>query len=440
MRHNSNIFILCALYFVPMYFASCQVDKKDYTSFVKDAAGYHVISDGDVNLDKQFSVWSDQLGNTPSDVDPCDPDGYNQVEGKSTLMQIFSPLMNMITYANVHQIVGTYESEYKGQPIILSGNMYVPKSKKCKGLIMACHYTYAALSESPSQGPTLSALLATKGYAVVDADLVGFGVTYQMVHPYLDKQATGRAIADFGRLARPFLEANGYTFETNDIFIFGYSQGGHGAVATQEFIESHPDYYKDMPLTKVFCGGGPYDPMVTYNVAKKTDVIGFPAVVPMFLQGTIYANDLNDKTLALPITEADFLSDEMLKDDRYKVWLNSKAYTMDQVNLMMKGIGCGKFSTILRSEAMDEDYPQNAILFQKLKENATTGFCPKTPMFIFHSKGDDVVTFENAQILQDSFRELGADESKIEYDFEDYGSHRTGLLKFHMKVLKMLGK
>ena len=34
------------------------------------------------------------------------------------------------------------------------------------------------------------------------------------------------------------------------------------------------------------------DPMVTYDVAKNTDVIGFPAVVPMFLQGTIYANDL----------------------------------------------------------------------------------------------------------------------------------------------------
>ena len=436
MSHKSYIFILCTLYFVPMYFSSCQVDKKDYTSFVKDAAGYHVISNGEVDLDNQYPIWADQLGNIPPDVDPCDPDGYNQVEGKSTFMQMFSPLMNMITYASVHQIVGTYQSEYKGQPIILSGNMYVPKSKKCKGLIMACHYTYAALCESPSQGPTLSALLATKGYAVVD--LVGFGVTYQMVHPYLDKLATGRAIADFGRLARPFLEANGYTFETDDIFIFGYSQGGHGAVAAQQFIESHPDYYTDLPLTKVFCGGGPYDPKVTYDVAKATDVIGFPAVVPMFLQGTIYANDLNDPTLAMPITEEDFLSDEMLKDDRYKTWLNSKAYTMDQVNLMMKNIGCDKFSTILRPEAMEESYPQNTILFQKLKENATTDFCPQTPMYIFHSKGDDVVTFENAEILQNRFRELGADESKIEYDFGDYGSHRSGLLKFHMKVLKML--
>lgn len=214
--------------------------------------------------------------------------------------------------------------------------------------------------------------------------------------------------------------------------------GGHAAVATQEFIESHADYLKDLPITRVLCGGGPYDPMVTYDVAKKTDVIGFPAVVPMFLQGTIYANDLNDKSLSMPITEADFLSEAMLKDDRYKVWLNSKAYTMDQVNLLMKGIGCGKFSTILRPEALEEDYPQNKILFQKLKENATTNFCPVSPMFIFHSKGDDVVTFENAEILQKRFRELGADESKIEYDFADYGTHRSGLLKFHMKVLKML--
>lgn len=435
MKRYTYLFSILA---IALAFASCQADKKDYTSFIKDAAGYHVISNGDIDLDKQYPVWADQLGKMPSDVDPCDPNGYNQVEGKSTFMQMFSPLMNMITYSTVHQIVGTYQSEYKGQSITLSGNMYVPKSKRCKGLIMACHYTYAALSESPSQGPTLSALLATKGYAVIDADYVGFGVTYQMVHPYLDKAATGRAVADFGRLARPFLEANGYTFETNDIYIFGYSQGGHAAVATQEFIESHADYLKDLPITRVLCGGGPYDPMVTYDVAKKTDVIGFPAVVPMFLQGTIYANDLNDKSLSMPITEADFLSEAMLKDDRYKVWLNSKAYTMDQVNLLMKGIGCGKFSTILRPEALEEDYPQNKILFQKLKENATTNFCPVSPMFIFHSKGDDVVTFENAEILQKRFRELGADESKIEYDFADYGTHRSGLLKFHMKVLKML--
>ncbi|MBR4459992.1 MAG: hypothetical protein IKS26_00635 [Paludibacteraceae bacterium] len=438
MKHYTHIILVCALCLVAVYFSSCQVDKKDYTSFVKDAAGYHVISDGDVDLDKQYSVWADQLGNEPSDVDPSDPDGYNQVEGKSTFMQMFSPLMNMATNVNVHQIVGTYQSEYKGKPIILSGNMYVPKSKKCKGLIIACHYTYAALCESPSQGPTLSSLLATKGYAVVDADYVGFGITYQMVHPYLDKQATGRAVADFGRLARPFLEANGYTFETDEVYLFGYSQGGHAAVATQEFIESHPEYMKDLPLTWVLCGGGPYDPMVTYDVAKKTDVIGFPAVVPMFLQGTIYANDLNDPSLAMPITEADFLSDEMLKEDRYKVWLNSKVYTMDQVNLLMKGVGCGKFSTILRPEAMEEDYPQNLVIFQKLKENATTDFCPITPMYIFHSKGDDVVTFENAEILQKRFRELGADESKIVYDFGDYGSHRSGLLKFHIKVLGML--
>ena len=72
---------------------SCQRDDKQYTSFMKDAAGYHVLSDGDVDLDKQFPVWADQLGSEPMEVDPCDPNGYNQVEGKSTFMQMFSPLL-----------------------------------------------------------------------------------------------------------------------------------------------------------------------------------------------------------------------------------------------------------------------------------------------------------------------------------------------------------
>ena len=60
---------------------------------MKDAAGYHVLSDADVDLDKQFPVWADQLGSEPMEVDPCDPNGYNQVEGKSTFMQMFSPLL-----------------------------------------------------------------------------------------------------------------------------------------------------------------------------------------------------------------------------------------------------------------------------------------------------------------------------------------------------------
>ncbi len=419
------------IFFLAVVLVSCQRDEVTFTSF----NGFTVTSESTINMDKQFPIWADQIGDVPDATDPSDPNGYNQVEGKSTFMQMFSPLINTITYSNVHQIAGTYTSEYKGKPIILSGKIYVPKSGKVKGLVLACHYTYAALSESPSQNPTLSALLATAGFAVVDADYVGFGVTYQMVHPYLDKVATARAVADLGVRARPFLEANGYKFETDDVYIFGYSQGGHAATCVQWFIESHPDYLAKLPLKKVFCGGGPYDPKVTYDVAKTADYIGFPSVVPMFLQGTIYAQDLDTA-----MTEADFLSDSLLVNNRYKQWLNSKAYTMDQVNILMKSVGCGKFSTILRPEALDNNYPKNITLFEALSKNATTDYAAKTPMYIFHSTKDDVVPIENAYALQRSFHERGADENQIEYDFADYGSHRSGLLKFHLRVLKMMKK
>lgn len=412
-----------------MVLASCQRDEVTFTSF----NGFTVTGESTINIDKQLPVWADQIGDVPDATDPSDPNGYNQVEGKSTFMQMFSPLISMLTYKDVHQIAGTYRSEYKGQPITLSGKMYVPKSGQIKGLVLACHYTYAALSESPSQNPTLSALLATAGFAVVDADYVGFGVTYQMVHPYLDKQATAHAVADLGLLARPFLEANGYTFASDDVYIFGYSQGGHAATAVQEFIESHEEYSSKLKLKKVFCGGGPYDPKVTYDVAKASDYIGFPCVVPMFLQGTIYAQDL-------PMTEADFLSDSLLYQDRYKQWLNSKAYTMDQVNILMKSVGCDKFSKILRPEAMDNNYAKNVILFEALSKNATTTYAANTPMYIFHSNEDDVVPVENAIALRKSFEDRGADQSMIEYDFGNYGSHRSGLLKFHINVLKMMKK
>lgn len=408
---------------------SCQRDEVTFTSF----NGFSVTDESVIEMDKQFLIWADQIGDVSDATDPSDPEGYNQVEGKSTFMQMFSPLINMLTYSQVHQVAGTYTSQYKGQPIILSGKIYAPKSGKLKGLVLACHYTYAALTESPSQNATLSALLATAGFAVVDADYVGLGVTYQMVHPYLDKEATARAVADLGLLARPFLEDNGYTFLSDDVYIFGYSQGGHAATAVQEFIESQPNYSSRLKLKKVFCGGGPYDPKVTYDVAKSNDYIGFPCVVPMFLQGTIYAQDL-------PMTEADFLSDSLLYQNRFKQWLNSKAYTMDQVNILMKSVGCDKFSTILRKEALSNDYPKNVILFDALSRNATTTYAAKTPMYIFHSTADDVVPVDNAYALRRSFEEQGVDSSIIEYDFADYGSHRSGLLRFHIEVLKKMQK
>ena len=74
-----------------------------------------------------------------------------------------------------------------------------------------------------------------------------------------------------------------------------------------------------------------------------------------------------------------------------------------------------------------------AQLYRALMFNSILFFTPRSPVYIFHSMDDNTVPFVNATKAEEYFK--GKD---VTYDFDHYGNHQAGAVKFILKVYKKL--
>ena len=65
--------------------------------------------------------------------------------------------------------------------------------------------------------------------------------------------------------------------------------------------------------------------------------------------------------------------------------------------------------------------------------NSILLFTPRAPVYIFHSMDDNTVPFVNALKAEEYFK--GND---ITYDFDHYGNHQAGAVKFILTVSKAI--
>lgn len=340
-----------------------------------------------------------------------------------------------LTSYSVKQVSGTYISvNSAGDSIRLSGAVYYPTKGDIKGIIVSCHYTVCADYEVPSMSCFMDAWLATKGYAVVMPDYMGYGYTVDSVHPYMQADLTARHVIDMALAVRPFFQDRKLTIQSSDIILMGYSQGAHAAMHALRLIEDNAKYpeYADTKLTVKRCcvGGGPYYMSEFYRRCAGNNYIGIPCAVPMMVLGINVGRKQQGKA------EFDlnyFFSQRTLAN--YKDWVLSKRYTVDQMNEL---IGTNNLDEILTPEACDlNGQPQSYAFWMALKEHdVPSDFKPKAKLLVFHSTKDNVVPFYNASWLRDQMQMLG--KINVEYDFDDYGVHGMAFARFLLKMYKSL--
>ena len=317
-------------------------------------------------------------------------------------------------------ISGTYTGhDLDGSPITLSGKVLLPARGKIKNIIVVTHYTVAANFECPSESFPLEGVLASKGYALVMPDYIGYGVTRDRIHPYLHAESTARSAVDMLLAVQPYLEYIGRTPESEEIMIVGYSQGGAGAMAVMRMIQQ--EYYKEFPIRKVYAGGGPYDLAATFDVSMLEDLTGIPCAIPMIVQGINEGDGLG-------LNINDFFKPAL--QEHMDEWINSKNYTVKQVNELLNA---KKVSDIMSDVGRDKKNPQTARLYRALMYNSVLDFTPLAPVYIFHSEEDGTVPFVNATKAEQFFK-----GRNVTYDFGPYGSHGTAAIRFVYNVYKDL--
>ncbi|GGX92103.1 prolyl oligopeptidase family serine peptidase [Massilia dura] len=100
----------------------------------------------------------------------------------------------------------------------------------------------------------LAAMFAAQGYIVVAPNYQGYEGSTLDYHPYLDEQLQGADMVDALRAARTSFGAMGASPSTR-LFVTGYSQGGHVALAAQKAMQALPG---EFALTAVAGLSGPY--------------------------------------------------------------------------------------------------------------------------------------------------------------------------------------
>ncbi len=420
MKHKS--ILLCLLVFL---LTACIQNTPEYVDFSKYKG-----------QNNQFIP----LRETISDIQEEQP--WNNIEDSSTpdtttnTMRRTSPrtvtdvarsfLEAMLTY-KVHQVAGTYRSvDVHGDSITVSGKFFYPENGVIKNLMIVSHYTIGANHEAPSETFSIEGLYAGMGYGVLMADYIGYGITVDSVHPYLQAETTAHNVIDMAIAIRPFIAERGLKVQSDSVILLGYSQGGAATLHVMRVLENSKTFKDLFAIKKVYAGAGPYDIAQTYDYCVKIDKTGIPCAIPLIIQGMSLGMDK-------PLDMAFFFKEPLLTN--YPDWINSKRYT---VNQMSKLIGVTHLSDILTANGTDRTKRETARFYAELSSNSVPkDFIPKAPLYMFHSEDDETVPFINSQIMQRQFREKN---SSVEYNFGHYGSHMKGAIVFLKAVAKDLKK
>jgi pimeloyl-ACP methyl ester carboxylesterase len=156
----------------------------------------------------------------------------------------------------------------QGQPIVASGLVSVPvKAGGATSPVLSFqHGTIEQDAEAPTNSVTAAApsvVLASLGYIVVAPDYVGYGASKGAPHPYLLATPSAAAVIDLLTAAATWRQRNRVA-DNGQLFLIGYSEGGHATVAAHRALQSAGG----APLASLVAvapGAGPYHVGVTLD-------------------------------------------------------------------------------------------------------------------------------------------------------------------------------
>ncbi|UII32750.1 T9SS type A sorting domain-containing protein [Fulvivirga ulvae] len=286
----------------------------------------------------------------------------------------------------------------RGQSTIGSGALYIPEPYPCDAPLAA--YLHGTIIDEASVPSNLSGVegaigwaMATDGYVVALPDYIGMGES-PGAHPYVHAQSEATASIDMMRAARQLCGLIGVGLN-GQVFISGYSQGGHSTLATQREIEQH--HAAEFDLEYIVAGAGPYDLSGTQkDFAFDNPFYTNPSFLPYVLQGyqEVYGNIYSS------------LSDVYVSpyDQQIPVWLDG-SLSVEQIDALLPA----NWKTIFKSDflnSVENNYfhPANSAL----RKNNLYAWTPKTETRLYYCTSDEQVDPANSLVAWFNFFLRGA--------------------------------
>lgn len=240
-------------------------------------------------------------------------------------------------------------------------------------LLLYQHGTLFHDADAPSNHATAdepAMLMASLGYAVLAVDYVGYGSSKGVAHPYLLADPMAAVVVDALTAARFWLQGQGRKLN-GQLFLTGYSEGGHVTLAAQRALQLSG---RDTGLTATAVGAGPYDVMATLDLAldelRDQEPVLAALLNPGFLKylGGSVRREVRKQLLK-----------QALPDD------TDISFRTDFIDLFL-------------------DDQRDAIV----QRCNVVDWLPRAPLALFHGRDDRTVPFVNSTRAYDAMRARGA--------------------------------
>jgi hypothetical protein len=287
-----------------------------------------------------------------------------------------------------------------GAPVTATGAVWIPVGASGAVPLMSySHGTVTVKSDVPSsptslEGLAVGALNASHGSVVALADYLGLGGSADLVHPYLHAATEASAGLDALRAARRVAQSKGLALDGH-LFVFGYSQGGHAAMALHREIELHDA--GEFTVTASAPMSGPYDLTSTALDYLSLDTPNSAGSLYTVYVAAAYNSvyHIADRLDALVRPPYDTLATRLVTQGLPSGDLEAALAPVPRDNLQ---------PAVVDAALSDPDSP----LRRALRDNDVYDWHPSAPVRLYYATADERVPYQNALTAAARMQALGA--------------------------------
>lgn len=278
-----------------------------------------------------------------------------------------------------------------------SGLLLLPHSDYCALPIVSYqHGTVVERFDVPSRfygdEKLIAVIMASNGMIACMPDYHGMG-DGPGIHPYQNARTEAFSVIDFIRAAKELATANDLSYG-DQLFLVGYSQGGHATMAAHKYIQEYLG--SEMQVTASAPMSGSYD-----MSGVQTDLLleDEPYSDPYYLPMLIFGNN--------PIYNFYTNIDELLKEPYASALppLMDGLHSSGQINAAMNDT----VKKIFRDDVLNDFINDpNHFFHDFLEENDVYQWVPQAPMNIYYCTQDEKVPYQNSYVAYNYFTSNGA--------------------------------
>lgn len=288
--------------------------------------------------------------------------------------------------------------DYQNNEITASGLVFVPEIKNYYlPVVLYQHGTAIQKQEVPSiaadMGYYVPFIMASEtGTLVCASDYIGLGFSDGVQHFYEPSEEANAVVDMLGSVQLLLNKTYRQLTFDYDVFLIGYSQGGHATLAAQRKLETKYPYQFHLKASAPMAGWFSLEKSTQFSIMKDSLDYSFSSAYAFLIHSIQTTQQIYPTYTSVFIPPYDSLTNVLFNG----------TYSTGAVGAQFPDF----FYTVLQPAFRNDlkNNPNNIFLNAAKKYDVINDWIPKTPTRFYHSKSDEIAFYDNSEIAFNTFK------------------------------------